>query len=80
MYDRKLRNGDVASACQCHQDGDPIARPLGPMTGGFTTKYYPYANASLASVWDARAYLHGKLVSLSEFRSKAAIVINTASN
>ena len=35
MYDRKLRNGDVASACQCHQDGDPIARPLGPMTGGF---------------------------------------------
>uniref|UniRef100_A0A7S4I832 Uncharacterized protein n=1 Tax=Prymnesium polylepis TaxID=72548 RepID=A0A7S4I832_9EUKA len=56
-------------------------KPLGPdVKGDVNMFYYPWFNYSLASVFDTRAYLGGEVVPLSQFRAKAVMVANTASN
>ena len=72
--EKKDENNLTWSACTCANV------PLGPMTNEAISTYYPYENASLASVWDTNAFLHGKLIDLSKFKTKVAMVINTASN
>jgi len=57
------------------------AKPLGSDTYDLLSKYYPWGNATLASVFDTRAYLSGAVVPLSRFRgAKVTMVANTASN
>jgi len=60
--------------CMC--DG----RPLGAGTAKDMSAYYPFGNESLASIYDTEAYLHDALVPLSQFRAKAILIGNTASN
>jgi len=63
------------SLCTCE------GKPLGPdVKGDVNMFYYPWFNYSLASVFDTRAYLGGEVVPLSQFRGKAVMIANTASN
>ena len=61
-------------SCEC--DG----KPLGAGTAGKMSQLYPYGNASLATIYDTQAYMHDKLVPLSQFKAKAILIGNTASN
>ena len=64
-----------ARACTCQ------GLPLGPDTTKTLSMNYPYANASLASVFDSQAWVRDQLVSLRQFsQAKVTMVANTASN
>ena len=60
--------------CSC--DG----RPLGAGTAGSLSENYPFGNKSLASIYDTGAFLMDKLLPLSQFKAKAILIGNTASN
>ena len=85
----ELAEGRRTSGCarpaeiQCTGEQESMActvdgRPLGPGTDLPT--YYPYGNASLASVYDTHAFLRDQLVPLSSYKAKALMIGNTASN
>ena len=61
-------------SCEC--DG----KPLGAGTAGKMSQYYPYGNTSLATIYDTQAYMNDKLIPLSQFKAKAILIGNTASN
>jgi hypothetical protein len=61
---------------KCTCDG----RPLGTGTANRVSFNYPYGNRSLDSIYDTQGFLAGKLLPLSDFKAKAILVGNTASN
>ena len=60
--------------CEC--DG----RPLGAGTSKIMPNYYPYGNSSLATIYDTQAFMKDELLPLSQFKAKAILIGNTASN
>lgn len=67
-----IEQGEVS--CEC--DG----KPLGAGTAGKLSQFYPYGNNSLASIYDTQAYMKDKLIPLSQYKAKAILIGNTASN
>jgi len=63
-----------AENCECDD------RPLGAGTADMVSKYYPYGNSSLASIYHTAGFLKNKLLPLDTFKAKAILIANTASN